>query len=188
MSNINVSEILKRDDVSNKKSKRKRRTSLSSLSDAYSNNSKKSSPTEELTTEVTVKSKVKDPAPLLPSEKKTEKVVIQDSLEVENNLKDPISEVDKLKLELAKLKGELASSGMGNTANEKKIVTAIKSESINQNTSEPVITRSMFMKKYNVSSRYIDTSIKSLIDLKLISRAEKDYTKKIKTFCYKLVQ
>ena len=181
MSSINVSEILKKDGQSSGRTKRKRRTSLSNLSDAYSNKSQKIDPVETLdiepkleVSEVTASRENKDIAVNTIVNKPSSKVLV--------------SEVEELKMELAKLKGELVSSGIGNTANEKKIVAAIRSESINQNTDEPVISRSMFMKKYKVSSRFIDVSIKSLIGLKIISRAEKDYTKKIKTFCYKLIQ
>jgi hypothetical protein len=92
-----------------------------------------------------------------------------------------------LKKELEKAKAELAAKVNSNhTSNEKKIISAIRSESINQDLSEPIITRSIFIKKYRVSSRFIDISIKKLIEQKEISRSEVDYTKKIKTYSYKI--
>jgi hypothetical protein len=100
------------------------------------------------------------------------------------------SENQSLREELDRVKAQLALSQITGeyTANEKKIISAIKSEAINQSTDIPVITRSMFMKKYKVSSRFIDSSIKNLIAKKEINREERDYTKKIKTFSYMMVQ
>ena len=85
------------------------------------------------------------------------------------------SENQSLREELDRVKVQLAlSQVIGEyTANEKKIISAIKSETINQNTDIPIITRSMFMKKYRVSSRFIDSSIKNLIAKKEINREER---------------
>jgi hypothetical protein len=100
------------------------------------------------------------------------------------------NENKSLREELSRVKALLVlSQTTGDyTANEKKIISAIKSEKINQNNDMPVITRSMFMKKYKVSSRFIDSSIRDLIEKKEISREEKNYTKKIKTFSYMMIQ
>jgi hypothetical protein len=97
-------------------------------------------------------------------------------------------EVFKLKKELKKLQSQLATktSNIKPTANEKKILSAIRSESINQESPLPIISRNMFLKKYKVSSRFLDSSIKNLINSNIINREERDYTKNIKTFAYNI--
>ena len=145
MAGINVSDLSQNKEELKQKVSRKNRTSLSSLSDAYSNNKK------------------------------------------HNKNKADNDDYSLLKKELAKARAELAVKINSNhTSNEKKIISAIRSESINQNLSEPIITRSIFIKKYRVSSRFIDISIKKLIDQREISRSEAEYTKKIKTYSYKI--
>jgi len=100
------------------------------------------------------------------------------------------ADLKALQKELDKIKAELALSKINGdySANEKKVISAIKSEIVGQNVDAPVITRSMLIKKYRVSSRYLDSSIKNLISRGDIKREEKQYTSNIKTFSYKLLQ
>lgn len=71
--------------------------------------------------------------------------------------------------------------------NEEKLLSAIKSEIINQDTDEPVIGRSMLLKKYKVNSKYLDDSIKGLEARSLIKRTKVPYTSKIMTNSWKLL-
>ena len=134
---------------------------------------------EEIPTEA-AKASEKTPA-------KKEKVK-KESLKAERPSSDS-EDILALKKELDRVKAELALSQVTGdySANEKKIISAIRSEVLNQNIETPVITRSMIIKTYRVSSRFIDPSIKSLIARGDIERKEKAYTSNIKTYCYLMV-
>ena len=102
----------------------------------------------------------------------------------------PNKEIEELKkklssaqLELERLKNEKGSF----TKNEEKILAAIRSESLNQNTNEPQISSRIFRTTYKVSSDYFRKSIDSLIDCGVIQRSETKYAGKIPTYRWKIV-
>ena len=94
-------------------------------------------------------------------------------------------EIRKLKAKLAKAEGGKEKSPY--SKNEEKILSAVKSEKINQRTDEPVISRSMLIKKYGLNSKYIDKSIKGLELKKAIARSEVSYSSKITTFSWRVL-
>jgi hypothetical protein len=110
-------------------------------------------------------------------------------MKIEESINEDI-EIQTLKLELDQIKAELAvTKSSGNlSANEKKIISAIRSEALAQAIKKPIITRSMFKKTYKVSSRYLDPSIKNLISRGDIVRNQKAYTQNQNTYCYSVVQ
>lgn len=112
---------------------------------------------------------------------------------ISSNWKKPIEpgELEKLKNELEKAKAKieaLESTQEGFTKNEKKIIAAIKSESLKQNTDMPIISYNTFRKTYKVSSDYYRPSIESLIKRKVITREEAIFSGDVKTKRWKIVQ
>lgn len=100
-------------------------------------------------------------------------------------------ELKNLKVELEKAKEkiqalELTSSPL--TKNEEKIIAAIRSEKIKQNTEEPQISSRTFRKEYKVSSDYYRPSIESLIQKKIIERVETKYAGTVKTYRWKILE
>jgi len=93
--------------------------------------------------------------------------------------------IKKLEAKLARAEGRKKKSLY--SKNEEKILSAIKSEVINQKTDEPIMSRSLLIKKYGLNSKYIDKSIKGLELKKAVSRSEVSYSSKIKTFSWKIL-
>lgn len=91
-------------------------------------------------------------------------------LEFEKKLKALEEENKKLKSETSVL-----------SKNENKLLSAIKSERINQDVDKPVIGRSMLIKKYSINSKYIDDAIKGLELKSLIKRTPIKYSDRIMT-------
>lgn len=72
--------------------------------------------------------------------------------------------------------------------NEEKLLSAIRSERINQSVEEPIIGRSMLIRKYKMNSKYLDDSIKGLEERKILERREVPYSAKIMTNSWKLLK
>ena len=64
---------------------------------------------------------------------------------------------------------------------EEKLLSAIKSEKLNQSTNAPIIGRRMLSEEYKIGRKYLDEAIKGLIEKKLIRIKYVNYTSKIKT-------
>ena len=92
--------------------------------------------------------------------------------------------IDELKRELLILQEEnkILRNGDHLTKNEKKIITAIKSEMIEQETDKPIISTSMLRKKYRVSAKYQGESVKALTDKNIIKREKTSYSGQVKTY------
>jgi hypothetical protein len=71
--------------------------------------------------------------------------------------------------------------------NEEKLLSAIRSERINQSVGEPIIGRGMLIRKYKMNSKYLDDSIKALEERKLIKRTKVPYSAKVMTYAWKLL-
>lgn len=71
--------------------------------------------------------------------------------------------------------------------NEEKLLSAIRSERINQSVDEPIIGRGMLIRKYKMNSKYLDDSIKSLEERKAIERRKVPYSAKVMTYSWKLL-
>jgi predicted transcriptional regulator len=72
------------------------------------------------------------------------------------------------------------------TKNEEKIISAIKSESLKQNTSKPQISSRIFRTTYKVSSDYFRKSIDSLIVSGTIERIETKFAGKVSSYRWKI--
>ncbi len=68
------------------------------------------------------------------------------------------------------------------TKNERKILSAIRSEEISQETESPVISYNKFRKVYKVSSNYYRPSIESLVRRGIIKQKRIAYSGKVSTF------
>lgn len=94
--------------------------------------------------------------------------------------------------ELAKLKKELKEAreqlktikevGIPLTKNENKILAAIRSEELIQETKSPQISYNRFRKEYKVSSNYYRKSVDSLLAKGMITQEETSYSGEITTF------
>ena len=73
------------------------------------------------------------------------------------------------------------------SVNETKLLNAIKSEIINQGKKDPIIGRSMLIKKFKMNSKYLDIAISSLEKRLLIKRTQVPYTENIMTNSWKLI-
>lgn len=95
-----------------------------------------------------------------------------------------------LEEEIVKLRKEnkLLKSGTTLTKNEEKILSAIRSEKIEQGTNQPIISTSMLRKKYKVSAKYQGESIRSLISKSMIKRMEASYSGAVKTYRWTIVE
>jgi ribosomal protein S25 len=93
------------------------------------------------------------------------------------------SEVEALRNEVFKLK----NSARTLSKNEEKILNAIRSEILNQSKDEPIISRSMLLKKYKMNSKYMDDSIKNLIEKGFIERKKVKYSMNIYTNSWKII-
>lgn len=56
------------------------------------------------------------------------------------------------------------------SVNENKVLSAIRSERLLQNSLMPVISRNRFIKEYGINERYLGPSIESLSKMRIISR------------------
>ncbi len=93
----------------------------------------------------------------------------------------------KYEKEVLQLKKELAKITKL-TKNEEKILNAIKSEKIIQNTTIPTIGRGLFMKKYNLRPKYLDKSIQGLLQKGLVRRTFINYSSTQKTSTWEILQ
>jgi len=99
-------------------------------------------------------------------------------------------ELAKLKRELKEAREELKiikESGTTLTKNEKKVLTAIRSEELIQGTKSPLISYNCFRKKHKVSSDYYRESIKSLLAKGMITQEESPYSGKVTTFRWTII-
>lgn len=98
-------------------------------------------------------------------------------------------DIQKLKNELLATQNELKklkSQKSSFTKNEEKILNAIKSESLLQETNEPQISSRVFRTTYKVSSDYFRKSINSLIMSEAIERIETKFAGKVPTYRWKI--
>ncbi len=109
----------------------------------------------------------------------------KDEVIINSEVSDYEERIKKLEAKLARAEGRKKKSLY--SKNEEKILSAIKSEVINQKTDEPIMSRSLLIKKYGLNSKYIDKSIKGLELKKAVSRSEVSYSSKIKTFSWKIL-
>ena len=96
---------------------------------------------------------------------------------LKNQLKEAQKEIKKLK-----------TTSSPFTKNEDKIMSAIKSESINQKTDWPIISYNKFRKVYKVSSSYYRPSINSLLDKGSIDKQEAVFSGDVKTYRWKVLE
>lgn len=73
------------------------------------------------------------------------------------------------------------------TKNEEKLLSAIKSERINQDIDNPVIGRSKLIKKYSINSKYMDDAIKGLELKGIIERVPVKYSDRIMTNSWRII-
>lgn len=102
-----------------------------------------------------------------------------------------LSELENLKLELETLKSALKASNNGErklNAQEKKIITAIKTEALIQKRNDPILSTTKLRKIYKVSSRYLMPSLDYLIGKNMIERREVVYSGKVTTFSYRIIE
>jgi hypothetical protein len=105
--------------------------------------------------------------------------------------KKPISEIETLRAKLAKAEVEILNLKQGRselTKNEEKILSAIRSEKLSQDSETPIISTSTLRKKYKVSAKYQGQSTKSLIDKGIVSRVEASYSGNVKTYRWKIIE
>lgn len=91
-------------------------------------------------------------------------------IEYEKKLKAMEEEISHLKTTSAPL-----------TANEKKLLSAIRSETILQETEQPIIGRSRLKKEYKINERYLGDAVEGLIQKNVIKRKYVNYSGKVKT-------
>lgn len=101
------------------------------------------------------------------------------------------SDIQSLQLqhekELDKLKEQLASA-VKPTINEEKILSAIKSEKLIQETNTPIISRNLLMRQYNLRPKYLDKSIQGLIQKGVIKRTFVKYSSTQNTSQWEILQ
>lgn len=98
-------------------------------------------------------------------------------------------ELEKVRAELLRLKKEKeGSSKLGRKANpvaqEEKVLSAIKSEMIRQETREPVVQKRLFRKEYKVHPTTLNSTIERLVQKGVIKETIVSYAGKVKTFKY----
>jgi hypothetical protein len=100
-----------------------------------------------------------------------------------------LEKIDKYEAEIQSLKLTISMNekSFSPTKNQEKILTAIRNEVINQNKGRPVVTRSMFIKTYRVSSRLLDNSLKDLLTRNIITRSKVIYAGSLATFAYEII-
>ncbi len=94
---------------------------------------------------------------------------------------------NKLKM-LEEENQRLKNSNAPLSKNEEKLLSAIRSEILNQSSQAPVIGRTKFLTKLGMNSKYLDDSIKGLVDKKIIERAPVKYSAKIMTNSWKILK
>jgi hypothetical protein len=93
------------------------------------------------------------------------------------------AQIEQLRKENSNLKkGERLS------INEEKVLSAIRSERLNQDTESPIISRGKFKREYNINQKYLGDSIKNLITKGMISKAEVKYSAKIVTYKWSIIK
>ena len=97
-----------------------------------------------------------------------------------NNLK---KELDSARNEIEKLKKERVTF----SKNENKILAAIRSEALKQETDTPQISSRDFRATYKTSSNYFRKSIDSLIESQSIERIETKFAGKVPTYRWKII-
>jgi hypothetical protein len=103
-------------------------------------------------------------------------------------------ELEKVRAELLRLKEEKEElerkglSKLGRKANpraqEEKVLSAIKSEMIRQETSEPVVQKRLFRKEYKVHPTTLNSTIERLVQKGVIKETIVSYAGKVNTFKY----
>lgn len=110
---------------------------------------------------------------ILAPKSNTEKSVVNQDFSQDTVTEISNSDIQSLQLkheeELNQLKEQLAKIEKP-TKNEEKILNAIKSERLKQNTQTPTIGRNLFMREYNLRPKYLDKSIQSLLQKSVIKR------------------
>jgi hypothetical protein len=92
------------------------------------------------------------------------------------------------KLNQAKIQiQELKKIDTSLTKNEEKVINAIRSESLNQNTETPLISYNKFRKLYKVSSSYYRPSIESLLRKNIITKEKSVFSGKVITYKWKII-
>ena len=110
---------------------------------------------------------------------------VMDSISQNWNINDKSNDLTMLKRELEKAQEKIQLlESFNNTLskNEEKIINAIRSESIEQNTNKPIISYNKFRKKHKVSSNYYRPSIEKLLNKGIIEKEEACFSGKVKTF------
>ena len=110
---------------------------------------------------------------------------------------DSAKELEEARTELQRLKQEneelqkKGGSRLGRKANpeaqEEKVLSAIKSEMIRQETNEPIVQKRLFRKEYRVHPTTLNTTIERLVEKGLIKETVVSYAGKIKTFKYLII-
>jgi predicted RNase H-like nuclease (RuvC/YqgF family) len=101
------------------------------------------------------------------------------------------SDLERLKKELEEAKKKiqtLESTTASLSKNEEKIISAIRSEAIEQDTDKPIISYNKYRKKYKVSSDFYRRSINALLDKGIIRQEEATYSGNVKTYRWKIIQ
>lgn len=103
-------------------------------------------------------------------------------------------ELEKVRAELLRLKEEKEElerkgfSKLGRKANpgaqEEKVLSAIKSEMIRQETSEPVVQKRLFRKEYKIHPTTLNSTIERLVQKGVIKETIVSYAGKVNTFKY----
>lgn len=132
------------------------------------------------TEEVTVKKNIRN------DEQKSIEPEIKSNHNSATTLEKNQSEIEKIKLEkeLKKLREENKLLKLKNGSlkkNEEKLLAAIKSEQLNQNTKNPIISRRVLSEQYGIGRKYLDLAINGLLQKEIIKREYVNYTAKIKT-------
>ena len=119
---------------------------------------------------------------------------IKEDKESEITLVDLQSVQIKYEEKIKKLEKKLESSSVPSYTlprplkkNEYKLLNAIRSESVAQNKDEPIIGRSLLIKKYKIGPNYLTSSILSLEEKGLIKRNEIPYSSTQTTNSWKLL-
>ncbi len=100
-------------------------------------------------------------------------------------------EIERLKRELKtqeqKIK-TLEKNRKGFSKNEEKLLAAIRSEAISQNTETPQISSRTFRSVYKISSDYFRPSIENLLTQEIIERIETKFAGKISTYRWRILK
>jgi hypothetical protein len=118
---------------------------------------------------------------------------VMKSIEEDNKLGVSSKSDDLVLVMQAKMKAleeenlRLKDTGKTLTKNEEKLLSAIKSERINQDRVNPIIGRSKLIKKYCINSKYIDDAIKGLELKNIIKRSPVKYSDRIMTNSWDLL-